>query len=210
MKRLLACLFFACVLSMGARAQFLASTTPAADSAAFAKVRARMDSIRQYRPTVALVLGGGGARGAAHLGVIRYMEELGIPVDIVTGTSMGALLGGLYAMGYRHQQLDSLTRAIDWPLMMSDKIPNTFISYKLRKYRENYLIRIPFHYEGRDLEERLNQERMLEKMAEETGHSTSDMLSESVARMGLAMPDGYIYERAQYAQLRERGVPGQP
>ncbi|MCR5071835.1 MAG: patatin-like phospholipase family protein, partial [Bacteroidales bacterium] len=46
-----------------------------------------MDSIRQYRPTVGLVLGGGGARGLAHLGVIKYLEELDIPVDVITGTS---------------------------------------------------------------------------------------------------------------------------
>lgn len=164
MKRLLACLFFVCILSMEGHAQILPGTTPAADSAAFAKVRARMDSIRQYRPTVALVLGGGGARGAAHLGVIRYMEELGIPVDIVTGTSMGALLGGFYAMGYRHKTLDSLVRAVNWPLMMSDDIPNSYLSYKQRKYRDDYLLRIPFQSDGKDLEKRLERRRMLETM----------------------------------------------
>ena len=77
----------------------LSSADPTNDEAAFAKVRARLDSIRQYRPTVGLVLAGGGARGLAHLGVIKYMEELGIPIDVVTGTSMGGLVGGLYALG---------------------------------------------------------------------------------------------------------------
>ncbi|MBR1407203.1 MAG: patatin-like phospholipase family protein, partial [Bacteroidales bacterium] len=89
-------------------------------------MRARMDSIRQYRPTVAVVLGGGGARGLAHLGVLRYMEELGIPVDLIGGTSMGGLVAGLYSFGYGQQYLDSLVRAIDWTVMMSDRVPDDY------------------------------------------------------------------------------------
>ena len=76
MKKLLSVFVFVCALSFSGFAQILSSSNPSADSVAFAKVRARMDSIRQYRPTVALVLAGGGARGLAHLGVIKYMEEL--------------------------------------------------------------------------------------------------------------------------------------
>ena len=68
---------------------------PKADSIAVVRMRQKMARIRQYRPTVALVLSGGGAKGAAHVGVIRYIEELGIPVDMVLGTSMGGLVGGL-------------------------------------------------------------------------------------------------------------------
>ena len=134
-KRFLALLLLACLLPANAFAQILPSSDPQADSVAFAKVRARMDSIRQYRPTVGLVLAGGGARGLAHLGVIKYMEELGIPVDVVTGTSMGGLIAGLYALGYKHDQLDSLVRSINWPVMMSDRIPDANVSYKIRKYR---------------------------------------------------------------------------
>ena len=193
MKKLIAALLLLSTISFGARAQILSSSTPEADSIAFAKVRARMDSIRQYRPTVGLVLAGGGARGLAHLGVIKYMEELGIPVDIVTGTSMGGLVGGLYALGYKHDQLDSLVRAIEWPVMMSDNIPNDYIGYKLRKYRDTYIIRIPHHYDDEDLADRLKNERIAEKMAEESGHSSADMLNESISRMGLGLPDGFLY-----------------
>ena len=192
-KKLIAVLLLSCIVSLGASAQILTSATPEADSIAFAKVRARMDSIRQYRPTVGLVLAGGGARGLAHLGVIKYMEELGIPVDVITGTSMGGLVGGLYAMGYRHDQLDSLVRAIEWPIMMSDNIPNDYIGYKLRKYRDKYIIRIPHHYDDQDLADRLKNERIADKMAEESGHNSADMLNESIARMGLGMPDGFLY-----------------
>ncbi len=65
-------------------------------------------------PRVALVLAGGGARGLAHIGVIRRLEELGLPVDLVCGTSMGALVGGLWSMGWSGRELDSLARHIDW------------------------------------------------------------------------------------------------
>jgi len=193
MKKLIAALLAICALPFTAQAQILSSATPEADSIAFAKVRARMDSIRQYRPTVGLVLAGGGARGLAHLGVIKYMEELGIPVDIVTGTSMGGLVGGLYAMGYKHDQLDSLVRAIEWPIMMSDNIPNKYIGYKLRKYRDKFIIRIPHHYDNADLAVRLKNERIADKMAEESDYSSADMLNESISRMGLGMPDGFLY-----------------
>ena len=193
MKKLIAVLLFSLTCSFGASAQILSSATPEADSIAFAKVRARMDSIRHYRPTVGLVLAGGGARGLAHLGVIKYMEELGIPVDVVTGTSMGGLVGGLYALGYKHDQLDSLVRAIEWPIMMSDNIPNEYIDYKLRKYRDKYVIRIPHHYDNEDLTERLKRERIADKMAAESGHNSADMLNESIARMGLGLPDGFLY-----------------
>ena len=208
MKKLIAALFLACILAGSAQAQtpvnknneaddaskpILSSANPAADSIAFAKVRARMDSIRQYRPTVGLVLAGGGARGLAHLGVIKMMEELGIPVDVVTGTSMGGLVGGLYALGYKHDQLDSLVRAIEWPIMMSDDVPVEYVGYKIRKYREKYVIRIPHHYDDEDLVDRLKNERIADKMAAESGHNSADMLNESISRMGLGMPDGFLY-----------------
>lgn len=193
MRKIFAAVFLAFAFSIVASAQILPSANPAADSVAFAKVRARMDSIRQYRPTVGLVLAGGGARGLAHLGVIKYMEELGIPVDIVTGTSMGGLVGGLYALGYKHDQLDSLVRDIQWPIMMSDKIPDTYVPYSIRKYRERFLIRVPFHYDNEDLAERLKNERIIDQMAEEAGHNSSDAMEQALNKIGLGMPDGFLY-----------------
>ena len=152
-----------------------------------------MDSIRQYRPTVGLVLAGGGARGLAHLGVIKYMEELGIPVDVITGTSMGGLVGGLYALGYKHDQLDSLIRSINWPMMMSDNVPDEYLAYKIKSYRGKYIIRIPFKYDDKDLEARFTQEKLLKKMEEEAGHNSDDAMSDAINKMGLGMPDGFLY-----------------
>ena len=78
------------------------SVDPAADSLFFSRMRERMDSIRrtEHRPTVALVLSGGGAKGAAQVGALRYLEQTGIPIDLVCGTSIGGMLGGMYAVGY--------------------------------------------------------------------------------------------------------------
>ena len=195
MKKLITVVLAFLALGAGIHAQtpILSSSNPEADSVAFAKVRARMDSIRQYRPTVGLVLAGGGARGLAHLGVIKYMEEMGIPVDVVAGTSMGGLVGGLYALGYRHEQLDSLVRAIEWPVMMSDNIPDDYIGYDLKKFREKYILRVPHHYDDEDLADKIKNQKIADKMAAESGNNSDDMFTESLTRMSLGLPDGYLY-----------------
>lgn len=73
------------------------------------------------RPRVAVVLSGGGAKGVAHIGVLKVIEKAGIPVDIVTGTSMGSIIGGLYSCGWTAQRLDSMVRRQDWTFLLSDK-----------------------------------------------------------------------------------------
>lgn len=77
-------------------------------------------SVMAGRPKVALVLSGGGAKGAAHVGVIKVLEENGIPVDMVVGASMGAVVGGLYCAGYNGAQMDSLMMIQDWNRIMFD------------------------------------------------------------------------------------------
>jgi NTE family protein len=120
---------------------------PVADSIAVERMRARMSQIRKSRPTVALVLSGGGAKGLAHIGVIKYIESLGIPVDLVVGTSMGGLIGGLYSLGYTVEQMDTLVHGIDWNWALSDKLSRKYYSYSDARYKEKYLISIPFYYE---------------------------------------------------------------
>ena len=75
----------------------------------------------QGRKKVAVVLSGGGAKGTAHIGALKVIERAGLPIDIVTGTSMGSLIGGLYAIGYNAEVLDSLVRGLDWSYIMSDR-----------------------------------------------------------------------------------------
>ena len=120
------------------------SYDPKGDSVFFAEMQQRMAEIRKTRPTVALVLAGGGAKGAAHIGVLKYLEEKGIPIDFVAGTSMGGLMGGLYAMGYSATEIDSIVRSIDWNVMMSDNIPLDFYTYTRKMYKGTYVVDIPF------------------------------------------------------------------
>ena len=110
------------------------------DVAALKKINAKMNKIRKRRPTVALVLAGGGAKGAAHIGTIKAIDSLGIPVDMVLGTSIGGLVGGFYALGYSPEKMDSLIRSLDWGKMMSDKIPREYIPYERVKYKEKYAL----------------------------------------------------------------------
>ena len=88
------------------------------------------------RPSVGLVLAGGGARGAAHIGVLKYLEANNIPVDIVTGTSMGAIVGGLYAAGYRADEIESLMLDMDWEAALIDDVPRQKRSLQ-RRIRED-------------------------------------------------------------------------
>lgn len=75
------------------------------------------------RPTIGLALSGGGARGAAHVGVLRVIERMGIPVDYVAGTSMGAVVGGLYAMGMSPDEIEATIEEIDWTAIFQDEPP---------------------------------------------------------------------------------------
>lgn len=120
------------------------------DEAAVKEIRAKMDRIHKFqrRPTVALVLGGGGAKGAAHIGAIKRIEELRIPVDMVLGTSIGGLVGGLYSLGYSGEYLDSLIRSVDWELTLSDNIPRDRIARSQLKYKETCIVSLPFYYKG--------------------------------------------------------------
>lgn len=75
------------------------------------------------RPRTCLVLGGGGARGAAHIGLLKVLERERIPVDCIVGTSMGAIVGGLYATGYTADEIETVLNRIDWNAVMRDKPP---------------------------------------------------------------------------------------
>ena len=82
---------------------------------------ASQETCPQIRKKVGVVLSGGGAKGMAHIGVLKVLEKAGIPVDIVTGTSIGSIVGGLYAIGYNAHSLDSMVRTQDWTYVITDK-----------------------------------------------------------------------------------------
>jgi NTE family protein len=93
------------------------------------------------RPRIGLALSGGGARGAAHIGVLRVLERHRIPVDLIAGTSMGALVGGLYACGWAPGQLDSIVSRTDWPETFADNIPRGDRSFRRKRDDDLYLVK---------------------------------------------------------------------
>ena len=102
-------------------------------------MNAQTDSTAIGRKRVAVVLSGGGAKGMAHIGVLKVLERAGIPVDIVTGTSMGSIIGGLYAIGYNANALDSMVRVQDWSYVITDKEDLRRQSLNDRRKQNTYL-----------------------------------------------------------------------
>lgn len=98
------------------------------------------------RLRVGLVLSGGGARGAAHVGVLKVLQELRVPVDAIAGTSMGAVVGGLYAAGMEPDELDALVRDIDWDDAFSDRTARNTLSFRRRQDDTGYLVKFDLGY----------------------------------------------------------------
>lgn len=101
------------------------------------------DSIK--RPKIGLVLTGGGAKGFAHIGVLKVIEKAGIKIDYIGGTSMGAVVGGLYASGYSAQQIDSIFQNTNFDELLQDYIPRTSKSFYEKKNDELYAMSLPFN-----------------------------------------------------------------
>ena len=97
----------------------------------------------QERPTVGLVLSGGGAHGIAHLGVIKVMEESGLRPDYITGVSMGSIIGGMYALGYSADSLYNILREIDWELLFSNKIQENKVIFLEKNHFYNSIVSLP-------------------------------------------------------------------
>ncbi len=98
----------------------------------------------ETRPKIGVVLSGGGAKGIAHIGILKALEEEGIRPDFIVGTSMGSIIGGLYSLGYSADQLDSIINEIDWDLVLSNNIPYNYISFEEKEYYNRYLISLSF------------------------------------------------------------------
>ncbi|MFO7914617.1 MAG: patatin-like phospholipase family protein [Candidatus Krumholzibacteriales bacterium] len=93
------------------------------------------------RPRIGLALSGGGARGAAHIGVLQVLEEYRIPVDYIAGTSMGSIVGGLYAAGMTSAQLEEVISRVDWDEAFTDRIPREERSFRRKRDDDLYLIK---------------------------------------------------------------------
>lgn len=101
-------------------------------------------SFGQTRPKVGLVLSGGGAKGFSHIGVIQVLEEKGIPIDYICGTSMGALVGALYASGYTSDSIENAFTKIKWRDLVLDKIPRNYVVYDEKDFYHNSIFSMTF------------------------------------------------------------------
>jgi len=97
---------------------------------------------------VGLVLSGGGAKGFAHIGVLKVLEEAGVRVDYIGGTSMGAIIGALYASGYTADQLDSIISHTNFDKILQDKLPRSAKSFFQKENDEKYIITLPIKHKG--------------------------------------------------------------
>lgn len=102
----------------------------------------KKDSVK--RPKIGLVLSGGGAKGFAHIGVLKVLEEAGIKIDYIGGTSMGSVIGGLYASGYNASQIDSIFKKTNFDELINDYIPRSSKNFYGKKNDELYAIVLPF------------------------------------------------------------------
>lgn len=101
-------------------------------------------SQEKQRLKVGLVLSGGGAKGLAHVGVLKAIEEAGVKIDYIGGTSMGAIVGGLYASGYNANQIDSIFKVSDFDRLLKDYIPRSSKNFYEKENDEKYALTLPF------------------------------------------------------------------
>lgn len=98
----------------------------------------------EMQPKVGLVLSGGGAKGFAHIGTLKVIDSLGIKIDYIAGTSMGAIIGSLYASGYSGKELEVIFKTIDFDVLINDKYPRASQSFFERSNSEKYALNLPF------------------------------------------------------------------
>jgi len=103
------------------------------------------------RPSIGLVLGGGGARGIAHIGVLKELERLRIPIDAIAGTSMGAVVGGLYATGLTADELEQIVLSLDWSQALSDTPQRKNLSFRRKQDDVRYPIGLELGVRGRKI-----------------------------------------------------------
>ena len=101
-----------------------------------------LSNAQEKKPKVALVLSGGGAKGIAHIPVLQKLDSLGIVPDLIVGTSMGSVVGGLYAAGYSGDEIQELTKKIDWSNILGGNISLKDVGVEEKSEFERYLVNL--------------------------------------------------------------------
>lgn len=99
---------------------------------------------QEHFPKIGLTLSGGGVRGLAHISVLRALDSVGLRIDAVTGTSIGAIIGSLYAAGFTGHEIDSIAALVQWDVILSDKVPLRKLSMSQKEVEKKYTIDLPF------------------------------------------------------------------
>lgn len=115
-------------------------------------------------PKIGLVLSGGAAKGLAHIGVLKVLEEVGITPDYITGTSMGAVIGSLYALGYSADEIAEMTRTADWDFLLSDRLPLNKVAFEEKEDYERFITGLPLCEKRIQLPSGMIQGQQLEKL----------------------------------------------
>lgn len=127
------------------------------------------------RKKVGIVLSGGGAKGVAHIGAIKVLEELDIPIDYITGTSIGAIIGGLYSIGYTSEQLETIVKQTNWIDLLTDKISRDAIPFPFKLDDSKYLISLPIknNEKGGGIIRGRNISQLLQQLTEDYNNTTN-------------------------------------
>jgi len=100
---------------------------------------------------VGLVLSGGGARGMAHVGVLKIIDDLHLHLDAIAGTSMGAVVGGLYASGMSGREIETLLGSPEWQQAFRERVPRDDLSFRRKEEEREFLVNFPLGFKGREL-----------------------------------------------------------
>src|SRR5579871_3539867 len=102
------------------------------------------DSAVHKRPKIGLALSGGGAKGLAHIGILKALDSAGLKVDYITGTSMGGIIGAMYAVGYSADSIEKLARKIDWDLLLSNQLSLRNVTMEEKSEYDKYDVELPW------------------------------------------------------------------
>ena len=100
------------------------------------------------RPKIGLTLSGGAAKGLAHIGILKAMDSAGLKVDFLTGTSMGSIIGALYAAGYSGNEIEQLARKVDWDILLSNQSTLRALLMAEKDEYSRYAVELPWVNNG--------------------------------------------------------------